>query len=402
MSKVLFDGRRYTYREIVEYKGEKKRITGTSTQGRTEARKSFQRKTDEWKDEIDNRERMFTGQETLKVGMERWYQIYRLPLGLTPNTISTDRDTMKQLFSTELGEMIILDITPDDIQRNLNRLSNDRSDSIIKKRYLMLKTFFKYFSMSRQVVNVMETVKLPKSKKKKLVLTDETDDVSAGEKTAYTDAQIRRLYDYLKKPFDNMKRGTSECGTIYGRFLLVILFEYLRYGEAAELRVKDIDFKKNVIHVRRQWSTRERAVRPPKYNSSRDVPISKEVRGFLLEACVGKRAGDLVFQSGELNKGRSYLPPSKDGHIREPMALHTLHRAEEQLGFPRHSIHDLRHDGISYFVRRGIRAEDVSKFAGHKSVSFTMDRYYRHTNEISDDTMKLVVGDHYMEKLSVI
>ena len=37
MSKVISDGRRYTYREVVEYKGEKKRITGTSAQGRMEA-----------------------------------------------------------------------------------------------------------------------------------------------------------------------------------------------------------------------------------------------------------------------------------------------------------------------------------------------------------------------------
>lgn len=391
MSKrVEFDGRRYVYRETVEYKGEKKRITGLSTQGRMEARKAFQRKVDEWEDFIDNRDKVLTGREPLSEAMERWYEMYRLPLDLTPNTIASDRDTMKQLFETELGEMIVLDIAADDIQKNLNRLSNNRSDSIIKKRYLILKMFFKYFSMTRQAFNIMEAVQLPKSKKKKETVTD---DMSETEKTAYTDEQIRLLYEYLKKPFDNAKRGTSECGTVYGRFLLVILFEYLRYGEAAELRVKDIDFKKNVIHVRRQWSTRERAVRAPKYNSSRDVPIAKEVRGFLLENCVGKRSQDLVFRSGELNKNRDYLPSAPDGHIRESVVLKTLHRAEEQLGFPRHSIHDLRHDGISYFVRRGIRAEDVSRFAGHKSVSFTMDRYYRHTEEISENTLRLVAGD---------
>lgn len=390
-NRVEFDGRRYVYRETVEYKGEKKRITGLSVRGKMEARKAFMRKVDEWRENIDNRDKIFSGREQLSDAMTRWYEMYKLPLGLTPNTVATDKDTMKQLFETELGGMVVLDITADDIQKNLNRLANDRSDSIIKKRYLMLKTFFKYFSMTRQTFNVMEVVRLPKSKTRRAGY----DDAYGMEKTSYTDEQLQLLYDHLKRPFDKTRRGTSECGTVYGRFLLVILYEYLRYGEAAELRVKDIDFKKNIIHVRRQWSTRERAVRAPKYNSKRDVPIAREVRGFLLENCAGKDSNDLVFRSGALNEHREYLPSASDGHIRESVAIKTLHRAEEQIGLPHRSIHDLRHEGISYFVRRGIRAEDVSRFAGHKSVSFTMDRYYRHTKEISEDTMKLVSGMSY-------
>ena len=376
---------------LLSTKVRKKRIAGLSAKGKTEARKAFRRKVDEWEKYIDNQDKVLTGHDRLSDAMTRWYEMYKRPLGLTQNTIMTDGDTMKQLFETELGEMFVLDITADDIQKNLNQLANDRSDSIIKKRYLMLKMFFKYFSMTRQTFNVMEVVRLPKSKKKKAGYAD----AFSMEKTAYTDEQLRLLYEHLKKPFDKTKIGTIECGTVYGRFLLVILYEYLRYGEAAELRVKDIDFKKNIIHVRRQWSSREQAVRAPKYNSQRDVPIAKEVRRFLLESCIGKDSDDLVFRSGELNKDRTYLPSAQDGHIRETVAIATLHRVEEQLGLPRHSIHDLRHDGISLFVRRGIRAEDVSRFAGHKSVSFTMDRYYRHTEEISEDTMRLVSGMSY-------
>ncbi|MDY2855140.1 MAG: tyrosine-type recombinase/integrase [Oliverpabstia sp.] len=393
MSKVYYDGRRYTYREIVEYKGEKKRITGTSAQGRMEARKSFQRKVDEWEDEIDNRERMFTGQETLSVAMTRWYDMYKLPLGQVQNTIITDRDTMKQIFATELGNMIVSEIKADDIQKNLNALARIRSNSVIKKRYLMLNMFFKYFAVTRQVFNIMEAVKLPKSRTHRTTVASGRN-VVEEEKLAYTDKQIQMLYDDLKRPFDKTKIGTDECGTVYGRFLLVILFEYLRYGEAAELRVKDVDFKKNVIHIRRQWTSKSREIKEPKYNSVRDVPIAKEIRKFLVEAAIGKRSDELLFRTGELNKNREYIPSAKDGHIRENVVLLTLHRAEERLGFERHTIHDLRHDGISMYVRRGLRAEDVSRFAGHKSVAFTMDRYYRHTAEISEEAMRLVVGEN--------
>ena len=395
MPTVYRDGDRYFCREVVEYNGEKKRIYASSNRGRTEAKKLFNQKLNEWQDEIDRRIEIITGQEKLSVAMQKWYELYQVPLGKTPSTMRTDKDTMKQLSETHLGDMIVTEITADDIQKNLNELSTDRSDSIIKKRYLMLKMFFKYFSLTRQSFNLMEAVKLPKSKKTKPVMSEDT---LSTEKTAYTDEQIKTLYNYLLIPFNRKETGKSGCGTIYGRFLITILFLYLRYGEASELRVKDVDFKKNVVHIRRQWCTRSKSVRPPKYNSVRDVPIAKEIRGILLEACIGKRGNDLVFPSGELNKDRKYLPSSEDGHIRESVALETLHRVQDYLGIPCHSLHDLRHDGISLFVRKGVKAEDVSRFAGHKSVSFTMDRYYRHTADISEDTMSLIVGDKYIDK----
>lgn len=395
MPMVYRDGDRYYCREVVEYNGEKKRIYASSSRGRADARKLFNQKLNEWQDEIDRKIEIITGQEKLSIAMQKWYELYQLPLEKTPSTLSVDKDTMKQLSRTPLGDMIITDITADDIQKNLNKLAIDHSDSIIKKRYLMLKMFFKYFSVTRQCFNIMEAVKLPKSKKVKPIVSKDT---LSTEKTAYTDKEIKILYNYFLIPFNRKEIGKPGCGTIYGRFFITTLFLYLRYGEAAELRVKDVDFKKNVVHVRRQWCTRSQTVRLPKYNSVRDVPIAKEIRGILLEACVGKRGNDLIFPSGELNKDRQYLPSSKDGHIRESVAIESLHRALNHLGLPRHSLHDLRHDGISLFVRKGVKAEDISRFAGHKSVSFTMDRYYRHTKEISEETMSLIVGDKYIDK----
>ena len=137
MPMVYRDGDRYYCREVVEYNGEKKRIYASSSNGRTEARKLFNQKLNEWQDEIDRKIEIITGQEKLSVAMQKWYELYQLPLEKTPSTLCADKDTMKQLSKTPLGDMIVTEIVADDIQKNLNKLAVDHSDSVIKKRYLI-------------------------------------------------------------------------------------------------------------------------------------------------------------------------------------------------------------------------------------------------------------------------
>ena len=50
-------------------------------------------------------------------------------------------------------------------------------------------------------------------------------------------------------------------------------------------------------------------------------------------------------------------------------------------GLTRHHVHDLRHNGISYLVCHGVKAQSVQKWAGHSSLSVTLDIYYRDTSE---------------------
>ena len=65
MPMVYRDGDRYYCREVVEYNGEKKRIYASSSNGRAEARKLFNKKLNEWQDEIDSKIEIITGQEKL-------------------------------------------------------------------------------------------------------------------------------------------------------------------------------------------------------------------------------------------------------------------------------------------------------------------------------------------------
>ena len=53
----------------------------------------------------------------------------------------------------------------------------------------------------------------------------------------------------------------------------------------------------------------------------------------------------------------------------------------QEAGLERHVVHDLRHDGISYYVRQGVKPQSIQKWAGHSSLSVTLDIYYRSTGD---------------------
>ncbi|MCD7995146.1 MAG: site-specific integrase [Clostridia bacterium] len=198
------------------------------------------------------------------------------------------------------------------------------------------------------------------------------------------------LVKELSKKYNPAARTSNglERGYLYGKPLVVIMYQFLRVGEAVELRVKDIDFDKDKIHVRRQYDEQHKLIVPPKWGSRRDIPIASVCRDILENACDGKQPNELVFSSGALNSDMI----EHGGHILRGGLRRVINVACEHAGLEKHTIHDLRHDGISWIVRRGAHPQSVQKWAGHKSLSVTLDRYFRHTTEDNPEDMALMTG----------
>lgn len=56
-------------------------------------------------------------------------------------------------------------------------------------------------------------------------------------------------------------------------------------------------------------------------------------------------------------------------------ALKMLYAAEDRLGLPRASIHELRHTAASLALAAGLTLEDVKDLLGHSSIRITSDLY---------------------------
>ena len=188
---------------------------------------------------------------------------------------------------------------------------------------------------------------------------------TTSEKRAYTDEEMRRLTAVL-----------LEMGSVHACALVICMHEFLRCGELVELRAGDVH--DGYLDVRRQYSRVDRQIRQPKYGSARRVPIADEARAVIESAVAGKGPKELLF------------PGVRIEHLLEIDLLHTLTKACTAAGLPRHTVHDLRHDGISRLVRLGVTPASVSRWCGHKSIATTLRRYYRDDGSENADDIGLV------------
>lgn len=130
----------------------------------------------------------------------------------------------------------------------------------------------------------------------------------------------------------------------------------LRSGEVRALEVKDVDFKRLVITVRRAMSADE--VTTTKSDEERTVPIAPELEPILREACA-RRVGRVVLTERGTTPSRQNV-------------LERITRVQLRHGLTRHSFHAIRHYFCTSLLRRGADIETVRVVAGHQDVETTM------------------------------
>lgn len=150
---------------------------------------------------------------------------------------------------------------------------------------------------------------------------------------------------------------------------LVLLLAYcgLRWGEAAALRVRDVDPDvRGRIRVRASITeiSGELVEGTPKSHQARAVPIPRFLRAPLAEQLAGKGADEHVFtapQGGPLrlsNWRRRVFDP-----------------AAREIGIEGLTPHELRHTAASLAIASGATIKAVQSMLGHASATLTLDRY---------------------------
>jgi integrase len=150
--------------------------------------------------------------------------------------------------------------------------------------------------------------------------------------------------------------------------ILVLGYCGLRFGEAASLRVSDVDVKARRMRVRRSVTyVRKTGLveGPTKNHTARTVPVPVFVARLLATEIADRNRNALVFESAR-----------GGGYVTLGQARYTFAKAVSTVsGIDGVRLHDLRHTCASLAISAGANVKVVQKLLGHKTAVLTLDRY---------------------------
>lgn len=279
-----------------------------------------------------------------RVNVETWARDWlKSQAQLKPTTLVGYESALSKHIIPRWGRRSLSDIGYAEIQHWISDLSKTLAPQTVRNIYAVFSLVFSFAVRDGRLVrNPAEGIQLPRRIKAK--------------RGYLTHAQVHRLAD--------------ECG---GSRTLVLFLAYtgLRWGEAAALRVRDVDFARRRVEVARAVS--EPAGRivfgTPKTHARRSVPFPQFLVDPIAEACEGREPDDLLFPSPNGDVIRA-------GNFRSRTLASAVQRVQQvDPSFPRVTPHDLRHTAASLALSSGANIKAIQGMLGHASATMTLDVY---------------------------
>ncbi len=181
-----------------------------------------------------------------------------------------------------------------------------------------------------------------------------------NDKSQYDQAKV--LQAMTAKEISCLLKYVREADENWHSIFFVTYYLGLRYSEALELRVKDINFERNLVTISRSWCRKKRGPVPPKNGTSRKIPMSPRLRELLSELIQDKVQDDLI-----LPRVRMWL---------HGYGAKILKGYQNVLGIKETNYHSLRASFITHLLNKGIPIVKVQAMVGHSDLK-TTQRYIR-------------------------
>lgn len=255
-------------------------------------------------------------------------------------------------------KLIASDVKASDIQRFYNELPV--SSQTLKSVNKFMSAFWKWLVLNDYAPNVLVAVELP----------IKPDNSRHNGIQIWEDSEIHKILMNLHEPEQNRIMFLIET----------LLYTGMRIGEVLALQYSDI--KDGHIHVERQIYSGE--IKPPKYNSSRIIPMhdallddyEKHKKWHRAEMRTNRYRTDFIFTT---HKGTLY----NVSNVRRRM-----NKFYDECGVPHKNIHTYRSTFCTQMCRCDVPLEVASKLLGHKSLEVTA----KHYQMIKNDTMEDAIG----------
>lgn len=265
---------------------------------------------------------------------------------VTPQAAATDGQLIR-LMSPPLGARAVASVLPVDVERWYVYLrQHGQSDGSLKRYRGSLSAFFAWcIAEGRGAQNPVTASRLP-------ALLDPP-------------AEMRPLSEAdLSTAIEKVRARCEHCADL----VTVLAWSGVRWGEARELRVKDVsELPTPSLRVARSRSEGE-PVKSTKGRRARRVPLAEPAWVIVRELMRLKRPDDLL------------LTGKHGGQLWRSQFLRS---SGFTVASDRRRIHDLRHTFATLALARGVDLATVSKWLGHSSVSIT-DRYMHYLGTQAD------------------
>ena len=296
--------------------------------------------------------------------------------GLRPSTQDDYRRKADRHIIPALGGAYLVQLTPTQVQRWVNRLSENREDQkglspkSVKNIHGILHTALKQAVSSGLLkTNPADNTKLPSVKR----------------------PELKPLMDENVNAFLRAIRGHR-----YESLFLVALFTGMRQSELLGLQWRDVDFESQKVTVRRQLQKEKGRggvyyfVDETKNGKDRVVPLAPSVVKVLRTQ--QRQQAEWQLMAGELWENLYGLVFTDEigQHLSHKSVYNNFKKVVTKIGCPEVRFHDLRHSCAILELQAGVSVKAVQEQLGHFSSAFTMDVYAAVSEAMMDDTRRRV------------
>lgn len=315
-------------------------------------------------DSLRRGERTVGENSTVDRWFREWYELYKVPAGLTAKSLSMYREKYDGYIGPAIGQMRLRDVREAHLQRILNSQAGRSYSHVSKLRMVMRSLFGKAWSTRLILWDPSTGLVLPETEKgtHRSITEDEREHILAVAKTHPA-----------------------------GLWILTILYSGMRPGETAALRWRDVDLAADELHVHQAVESGTVRVKNPKTEAGvRDIPIHRELRPLLLAA--RGDPDDLVFPtSGGKMRDNKALRRLWTGFLR---ALDIHMGAEVYRNRIVRSVvaedltpYCLRHTFCTDLERAGVPINVAKVLMGHSDISVTANIYTHRDPVVLHDNM---------------
>lgn len=329
----------------------------TGTKKKSEAR----RIAEDYRRDLEARINSWESWDRITLGeyAQRWHDGRRGKVA--EGTWKKDGQAVGQIEKSELGALWIDELEPEDIERQAaeNRRagwSEDKNARFLKMVKRITKTAAERRRIQHDPGAPVENIRAKETERQavpRAKIAEMMAKLEEGEKTSYTTA----LY---------IAMGTG-----------------MRRGEILGLTWGNVDFDRNLIHVRQQY-TKQGTITPPKWNSVRIVPMTWELREWLKEwrgISTGYKGNSTTRKGTRLysapvciSNGGGWIDADNFNRwLRRLAAKEKWGEADDEGAWKGYTLHQVRHYMASELVSNPeIDLQTVRAIMGHRSITTTM------------------------------